>query len=205
VYLSDIVSRVELNKKSRAVEIFHSIPEQVKKGNKRFKYSEVAKNASYRTHWDSILYLYQMGWLFTIFKAGPLNLPLLDNRLDENFKLCVRDIGCLVGQLDDGDVEYLYEPLVIQKNILLENCVAELLVKRGLRMFYSEDGQHRFLIAQNKERKIGLSFDDSNTLRKMNKLVDKGLLDEAYDLVVEPLYKDRSGIHLPLYDLMFVE
>jgi len=205
VYLSDIVSRVELNKKSRAVEIFHSIPKQIRNGNKRFKYSEVAKNASYRTHWESILFLYQMGWLFTIFKAGPLNLPLLDNRQDDNFKLCVRDNGCLVGQLDDGDVEYLYEPLVIQKNILLENCVAELLVKRGLRMFYSEDGQHRFLIAQNKDRKIGLCFDDSNTLRRMNKLVDKGLLDEAYDLIVEPLNKDRSGIHLPLYNLMFVE
>ncbi len=205
VYLSDIMSRVELNKKSRAVDIFHSIPMQVRKGNKKFKYSEISHQASYRTYWESISNLYEYGWLFTIFKVNMLDMPLIEHRLKGNFKLCVRDIGCLVGQLDEGDVEYLSEPFTIQKNILLENSVADILVKRGLRMFYMEEGKHTFLVTTINNRKIGLSFDNTNTLRYMNRLVDQGKLDVAYDLIVEPFYKDKSGLHIPLYNLMFIE
>lgn len=205
IYLSDIVSRIDLNKRSRAVEIFHAIPDQVRKGNKKFKYSEVSNKASYRSHWDSILQLYEYGWLFTIFKVDNLTMPLIDNHLKGNFKLCVRDIGCLVGQLDDGDVEYMHEPFTIQKNILLENVVADECVKRGLRMFFMENGKHHFFVSTNKGRKIGLSFDDTNTLRHMQRLVIQGQLDVAYDLVVEQLYRDKSGLHLPMYALMFIE
>jgi hypothetical protein len=102
-------------------------------------------------------------------------------------------------------VEYLNEPLTIQKNILLENVVADVLAKRGLRMYYMEDGNHYFFVSTNNNRKIGLSFDDSKSLKYMNRLVSEGQLDAAYDLVVDPLYKDKNGIHIPLYSLIFVE
>lgn len=204
-YLSEITSRLDINKKTRAIEIFHSVPEQVRKGNKKFKYTEISSNASYRTHWESVEKLYELGWLFTIFKVDTLDMPLVDNHLKSNFKLCVRDIGCLAGQLDDGDVEYLNESLTIQKNKLLENVVADVLVKRGLRMFYMEENNHYFFVSTNNNRKIGLSFDDSKSLKYMNRLVSEGQLDAAYDLVVDPLYKDKNGIHIPLYSLIFVE
>jgi len=204
-YLSDITSRIDLNRKVRALEIFHAIPEQVRKGNKKFKYTEISDNASYRTHWESVEKLYELGWLFTIFKVNNLVMPLVDNYSRNNFKLCVRDIGCLVGQLDDQDVEYLNEPLAIQKNILLENVVADILAKRGLRMYYMDDGRHYFFVSTKNNRKIAFSFDDSKSLKYMNRLVSEGELDVAYDLTVEPLYKDKYGLHIPLYSLIFVE
>lgn len=205
IYLSDIVSKIDINKKIRSVEIFHAIPKQVRKGNKKFKYKEISNKASYRTHWEIVELLYELGWLFTIFKIESLDLPIFENRLKGNFKLCTRDIGCLVGQLDDGDVEYLNDPLSIQKNILLENTVADICVKRGLRMYYMDEGVHTFFMATNQDRKIGMSFDNSKTLRYMNRLVSEGQLDAAYDLTVEPLYKDKYGLHIPLYSLIFVE
>lgn len=205
VYLSGIMAWTDQKKKSKLNDIFHSIPEQVKRGNKKFKYSEISSTASYRTHWDSILKLYEYGWLFTIFKVDNLNMPLLDNHQRGNFKLCVRDIGLLAGQCEDSDLEYLKDPLTIQKNILLENSVADALVKRGLRMYYMEEGKYTFFVATNKDRKIGISFDDSSTLRFMNRLVLQGQLDCAYDLIVEATYKDKNGVHIPLYNLMFIE
>lgn len=204
-YLSDITSRIDLNKKVRALEIFHAIPDQVRKGNKKFKYTEISDNASYRTHWESVEKIYELGWLFTIFKVNTLVMPLVDNYSRNSFKLCVRDIGCLVGQLDDQDVEYLNEPLAIQKNILLENVVADILAKRGLRMYYMDDGNHYFFVSTKNNRKIAFSFDDSKSLKFMNRLVSKGELDVAYDLTVEPLYKDKYGLHIPLYSLIFIE
>jgi uncharacterized protein len=204
-YLSEITSRIDLNRKVRALEIFHAIPEQVRKGNKKFRYTEISSSSSYRTHWESVERLYELGWLFTIFKVNTLDMPLVDNYSRNSFKLCVRDIGCLVGQLDDGDVEYLNEPLAIQKNILLENVVADILAKRGLRMFYMEEGNHYFFVCTKNNRKIALSFDDSLSLKYMNRLVSEGELDGAYDLTVEPLYKDKYGLHIPLYSLIFLE
>lgn len=205
VYLSEIMAWTDQKKKSKINDIFHTIPEQVRRGNKKFKYSEINGSASYRTHWESILKLYEYGWLFTIFKVDSLEGPLLDNHQRGNFKLCIRDVGLLAGQLDDSDLEYLSHPLTIQKNILLENSVADVLVKRGLRMYYMEEGKYTFFVVTNKERKIGLSFDDSNTLRYMNRLVLHGQLDVAYDLIVEPTHKDKNGMHVSLYNLMFIE
>jgi len=205
VYLRELLAWTDQKKKARIADIFHSIPEQVKRGNKKFRYSEISSSASYRTHWDSVLKLYEYGWLFTIFKVDNLDMPLIDNHQKGNFKLCVRDIGLLAGQCEDSDLEYLNEPLTIQKNILLENSVADALVKRGLRMYYMEEGKNMFFVVTNKDRKIGISFDDSSALRYMNRLVFHGQLDCAYDLIVEPTVKDKNGIHIPLYNLMFVE
>ncbi len=205
VYLSEIMAWTDQKKKMKINDIFHSLPDQVKRGNKKFKYTDITGSASYRTHWDSVLKLYEYGWLYTIFKVDSLDVPLLDNHQKGNFKLCVRDVGLLAGQLEDADLEYLNNPLTIQKNILLENSVADVLVKRGLRMYYMEEGKYTFFIATNKNRKIGLSFDDSNSLRYMNRLVLHGQLDAVYDLIVEPTHKDKNGIHIPLYNLMFIE
>lgn len=205
VYLSEIMAWTDQKKKSKINDVFQTIPEQVRHGNKKFKYSDISSSASYRTHWESILKLYEYGWLFTIFKVDTLDGPLLDNHQRGNFKLCIRDVGLLAGQLDDSDLEYLSHPLTIQKNILLENSVADVLVKRGLRMYYMEEGKYTFFVVTNKERKIGLSFDDSNTLRYMNRLVLHGQLDVAYDLIVEPTHKDKNGMHVSLYNLIFIE
>lgn len=205
VYLSEIMAWTDQKKKSKINDIFHTIPEQVRRGNKKFKYSDISSSASYRTHWDSIHKLYEYGWLFSIYKLDNLNTPPFDNHQKGNFKLIVRDVGLLAGQLEDADLEYLKQPLTIQKNILLENSVADVLVKRGLRMYYMEEGKYTFFVVTNKERKIGFSFDDSNTLRYMNRLVLHGQLDVAYDLIVEPTRKDKNGMHVPLYNLMFIE
>ena len=205
VYLSEIMAWTDQKKKTKINDIFHSLPDQVRRSNKKFKYSDITGSASYRTHWESVLKLYEYGWLFTIFKVDNLDMPLIDNHQKGNFKLCVRDIGLLSGQLEDADLEYLNNPLTIQKNILLENSIADVLVKRGLRMYYMEEGKNTFFVVTNKNRKIGISFDDSNTLRSMNRLVLHGQLDVAYDLIVEPTHKDKNGMHVPLYNLMFIE
>lgn len=205
VYLSEIMAWTDQKKKIKINDIFNTIPIQVKKGNKKFKYSDISDSASYRTHWESIHKLYEYGWLYSIFKVDTLDMPLIDHHQRGNFKLCVRDVGLLAGQLEDSDLEYLKEPLTIQKNILLENSVADVLVKRGLRMYYMEEGKNLYFVVTNNNRKIGLSFDDPNALRMMNRLVLNGQLDIAYDLVVEPAYKDKNGMHIPLYNLMFIE
>lgn len=205
VYLSEIMAWTDQKKKTKINDIFSTIPKQVRKGNKKFKYSDISDSASYRTHWESIHKLYEYGWLYSIFKVDTFDMPLIDHHQRGNFKLCVRDVGLLAGQLEDSDLEYLKEPLTIQKNILLENSVADVLVKRGLRMYYMEEGKNLYFVVTNKNRKIGLSFDDPNALRLMNRLVLNGKLDIAYDLVVEPAYKDKNGIHIPLYNLIFIE
>lgn len=205
VYLGEIMYSIELKKKAKILEIFHALPEQVRRGNRKFKYSEISSSASYRTHWDSILSLYEFGWLFTIFKLDDLTLPLMEHHQKGNFKLCVRDIGLLTSQLEDADLEFLKGPLSIKNNILLENSVADVCVKRGFRMYYMEEGKSTFFVLTRGNRRIGLCFDDSKTLRKMKNLVLLGQLDEVYDLIVEPTYKNKDGMHVPLYTLMFIE
>ena len=111
----------------------------------------------------------------------------------------------MTSQLEDADLEFLKGPLSIKNNILLENSVADVCVKRGFRMYYMEEGKSTFFVLTRGNRRIGLCFDDSKTLRKMKNLVLLGQLDEVYDLIVEPTYKNKDGMHVPLYTLMFIE
>ncbi len=167
-------------------------------------YKEMDEKATHRNYFKSIRYIYRMGWAFVVYKLKSTNFPLVDNTRSDNFIFMIRDVGCLSGQLTEEDFVKYSDLNLIQHNPYLINGIADILVKRNIKLYYAEHGQHDFLVAMVGNQRIGLSHENVKTLRKMTRLVEQGLLDACYNLTTRPLMVDKVGIHLPLYHIMFI-
>lgn len=203
-YKSKMLMHVQPKERDRFIKLYASIPEQITKGNMRFMYKEMDEKATHRNSFKSIRYIYRMGWAFVLYKLKSTNFPLVENTRSDNFIFMIRDIGCLSGLLKEESVEQFCDLSLLQHNPFLINGVADILAKRNIKLYFAEHGQHDFLVAMVGNQRIGLSYEDVKTLRKMSRLVEQGLLDACYNLTTRPLMVDKVGIHLPLYHILFI-
>ena len=203
-YKSRMLMHVQPMERERFLKLYSSIPEQISRGNMRFMYKDMDEKATHRKYFKSIRYIYRMGWAFVLFKLKSTNFPLIENTRSDNFIFMIRDVGCLSGQLSEESVVQFSDLSLLRHNPYLINGVVDILVKRNIKLYYAEHGQHDFLVAMVGNQRIGLSYENVNTLRKMTRLVEQGLLDACYNLTTRPLMVDKVGIHLPLYHVLFI-
>ena len=93
-YLADMAKYTENTESIKNNKIYNSIPVQLGKENKKFKYSLVEKSARSREYENSV------DWLISsnmILKCQGINIPKspLKSNVEENFKLYLSDIGVL--------------------------------------------------------------------------------------------------------------
>lgn len=118
-------------------EVFHSIPQQLAKENKKFQFSVVKRNGDSRTYGFAIQYLEDYG---LIRKAK--NLTALDNPLSyfanaDQFKIYLCDTGLFVAMLDsEVPSALLAGEMGTGKGMIYENIFADCYAKKGLNLFY---------------------------------------------------------------------
>ncbi len=138
-YLADM-SKYTLNTESiKNSKIYNSIPSQLGKPNKKFKYSLVEKSARSREY-DTAL-----NWLISsnmIIKCQGVNTPKspLKANTEENFKVYLSDIGLLRVLANIEKNEILLNKNMLYKGILAENYVAQILYEKKRELFYWELG-----------------------------------------------------------------
>jgi predicted AAA+ superfamily ATPase len=88
--------------KPEAIKIsntWNAIPGQLAKENKKFKFSEISKNARARDYSESIQWLVDAGLVYQCFNIKTPKLPLSGYREDNIFKLYLLDTGLLGAML----------------------------------------------------------------------------------------------------------
>ena len=137
---------------ARIEEVFDSIPSQLAKENKKFQYSKLSerkgRSADYR---EAIQWLIDAGVVAQCFNLSSLEQPLEGNKIDNIFKLYMRDSGLFVAMLDKGTAgEILSGNLGIYKGAIYENIVADAFSKmaRNLYYYHKESGLEIDFIAK---------------------------------------------------------
>ncbi len=122
---------------ARIKEVFSSIPSQLAKENKKFQYSKIktkGRSADYR---EAIQWLIDAGIVAPCFNLSTLELPLEGNKIDNEFKLYMRDSGLFVAMLGKGTAgEVLSGNLGIYKGAIYENIIADAFSKAGRQLYY---------------------------------------------------------------------
>ena len=127
--------------KSEAIKIsntWNSIPGQLAKENKKFKFSEISKNARARDYSESIQWLVDAGLVYQCFNIKTPKLPLSGYREDNIFKLYLVDTGLL------GALLRLSPKTIVEGNQLFseyngaftENYVAQELIANSHKELY---------------------------------------------------------------------
>ncbi len=138
-YEDDIAKYAEGSEKSKARACFLSIPKHLSKDYKKFRYSLVTPSGSSRKYAGSLMWLYDAGIINFCYNLEIPQLPLEGNSRSDVFKVYMRDTGLLVAMLDEGTGEDIIDGnLGIYKGAIYENIIADILAKKGKKLYYFE-------------------------------------------------------------------
>lgn len=130
----ETINKVEL---TRIMDVYNSVTNQLAKENKKFKYSEINKNARAREYYDSIIWLKEFGLINICNNLSNLELPLDAYRINDEFKIYVADTGLFVAMLEKGTTNNILNgDLKIYKGAMFENIIADAFSKLGKNLYY---------------------------------------------------------------------
>lgn len=136
-YKTDMVKYAPAADKSRIRECFDSIPTQLAREYKKFVYSGVRPGARGRDYAGSIQWIEDAGIVVRCYNIETTELPLDGNRIQNEFKIYMADIGLLVSMLEDGTQASILEgDLYNYKGAIFENLVADIFGKMGRKLYY---------------------------------------------------------------------
>lgn len=205
-------------------QIFDAIPEELQKHERKFKLSSLRKNARFREYDDAIFWLddAMVANLCYNSTAPTIGLKLNMDRL--TFKCYLADTGLLISHaFDENGIvseeiykKLLFDKLEVNKGMLVENIVAQMLVASGHKLyFYSKTSREDssdtmeidFLLAKQQisnrhnispiEVKSGKNYTLSSLRKFKNKFSEQ--LDIPYVLHSGDLQEKEGILFLPLY------
>ena len=193
--------------------VWNSIPMQLAKDNKKFKYSEIKKNSRAKYYENAIQFLKDAGLVYNIYNINKFNIPLDSYKDVTCFKMYMLDVGLLsnMNHISSNIINTEKGILVEYKGSLAEQFVlSELLSYNFENVFYYTDETSRnqidFIIEENGyivpiEVKSGINLKSkslNNILLKYNikKAKRYSLADYKMNEIIEdiPIYLIQRNI-----------
>ncbi len=136
-YEDDMVKHAENSDKAYIKECFQSIPRQLAKENKKFRYSVVKKGSTAARYAGSLQWIEDAGIISRCYNLSITALPLDGNAEEDTFKVYMRDMGLFVSMLEDGtQYDILQGNLYAYKGAVFENLIADIFAKMGRKLYY---------------------------------------------------------------------
>lgn len=136
-YEDDMIKYAAENDKALIKECFQSIPKQLSKENKKFKYSLVKKGGTATKFQGSLQWIEEAGIISRCYNLDLPELPLDGNSIKEVFKVYMQDTGLFVSMLEDGtQYDILQGNLYGYKGAIFENLIADIFSKMGRKLYY---------------------------------------------------------------------
>ena len=222
LYRNDMYKRAS-NYGLKVEAIYDSIPDQLQRHDKKFRITALDENAKARDYNDAFLWLGDAMIANIAFNTTEPSVGLKLNRDTSTYKLYFLDTGLLLAHafdqrtivVDEIYKKILFDQLELNKGMLIENIVAQMLVAAGNKLFfysnYSRESEDRmeidFLITSpyitRKHNIIPLEVKSGKnyTLTSLNKFKNKysNFLSTPY-VIHTGDYKEENGvIYLPIY------
>lgn len=134
-YLADMSKYTENIEAIRNNKIYNSMPAQLGKENKKFKYSLVEKSARAREYDSSMEWLLSSNMLIKCQSVTSPKSPL-KAYAEDNFKIYLSDIGLLRVLSKININEIITNKNMLYKGVFIENYVAENLYSKYRELYY---------------------------------------------------------------------
>lgn len=155
-YADDISQHARGAEKVKVRACYDSIPRQLAKENKKFKYSEVEHKATARKYGDSVQWLRDANMAYLCRNTTIPTLPLKAYEKENEFKLYVADTGLLLAMFGFATKQALLNGNLkgFAKGGIYENFVAQTLAANGYTLHYykpNDSSELEFLIEKDGE------------------------------------------------------
>lgn len=137
-YNDDIVNHAKSVEKVKVRKCYDSIPKQLARENKKFKFGEVEKGSSARKYMDSIDWIHNANLAYICHNISEPVLPLKFSTKENEFKIYMHDVGLLLAMYGFETKKALLTNTLtgFAKGGIYENLVAGELIKKGYGLYY---------------------------------------------------------------------
>ena len=208
---------------TRVTRIFDEIPGQLQRHEKKFRLADLEKGAKMREYSNAFFWLSDAKIINCCYNSTAPNIGLRINEDRTTLKCYLGDTGLLVSMTFDEvgegikDVykKLLFDKLEVNKGMLIENIVAQMLRASGHKLYFyarsDSDAENRmeidFLVAERKITSrhnispIEVKSTAKYTLTSLRKCITKfgQYLSTPYVLHTKDIEVNDSIVYLPLY------
>ena len=123
--------------KLRAEACLDSLPSQLSRDYKKFKYSQVDVKGHSPEKADGLQYLVDLGLVYKSFNLREISTPLEANKIETEFKVFTADTGLLISMMEYGVAEKILNgELGAYKGAIAENMVACAMTDSEIPLYY---------------------------------------------------------------------
>lgn len=191
-------------------EVWQSIPFQLAKENKKFKYNDVRKKARASHFESSIEWLHQAGLIYLTYNISAPKLPISGYADRSKFKIFLLDTG-LLGALLDVSPQLIIQPNQLFKEYngaFVENFVAsELSVLFNRELYYWTSrgtSEVDFIISKNEAvLPIEVKSGTNRNLKSLQVYTEKYLPDKIIRTSPRNYHAKDNFVNLPLYAIFY--
>lgn len=208
-YRFDIAKHAKGTEKIKVRKCYDAIPKQLAKELTKFQYSIVEKGQTSKKYGGSVQWLKDSNLVNSCYNIHEPYLPLIANAYDEQFKLYINDTGLLCAMYGFEVKKAILENTIKgnAKGGIYENIIAEMLVKKGHKLYYykpDDSNELEFLIEKNASV-IPIEVKAGNTATKsLNRFIESYKPFIAYKLIDGNVGVDGVRLTLPHYMVMFI-
>ncbi len=211
-YKRDFSKYTERNQAIRISELWNSIPGQLARENKKFKYGEVRKGGRSSMFEQTIEWLRKAGLVNIVYNVPTPKIPVTAYADYSKFKVYLHDVGLLAAELNiTSDLIVTPGKIFNEFNgAFIENFVAQELTSHGYnQLFYwtsKSDAEVDFILESESnifpvEVKSGMN----RNLKSLRSYSDKYNPDKIFRLSPRNLIQSDNFINIPLYAVILLK
>lgn len=205
-YQRDFSKYTDRNQAIKTSELWNSIPRQLARENKKFKYSEVRKNARAITFEQTTEWLKKAGLIHMAYNLSNPKIPLKGYADQSKFKIYMHDTGLLAAMLNITS-DLIIDPTRIfseYNGAFIENYVAQELISYGNKdLFYwtsRSDAEVDFLLQyKNQVIPVEVKSGTSRNIKSLRSYENKYNPEVLFRISPRNLMQSGNFINFPLY------
>lgn len=189
----------------RIEQIWHSLPRQLTRENKKFLFGLVKEGARAREYELALKWLQDSGLVYQIFNVTKPALPLKSYIDDKAFKIYAHDVGLLgaLSELHPQTLLYGSDIFVEFKGALTEQYVLQEIIPHCNPYYWakSKSSQEVDFLIQNQNSILPLETKSEENLKakSLKTFMEEQKITHAYKLSAKPYCKQQNITNLPLY------
>ena len=202
VYKKEIALNTNLIDISRGLEVMDSLPEQLKKENKKFQYGLMGPGKRAKEYESTIQYLVNNQLVYRSYKVSMIKSPLSSCKETDSFKLYTCDDGLLYSMLHLNSKQFYTDESI--REVLYENHIAKTLVEGGYTLYYyqSEGKAEVNFVVQNRMGQIipiELTIKTNAKAKSLSVLMKKFTVPQAYRITENNFATKKDVRYIPIY------
>ncbi|MBQ6633884.1 MAG: ATP-binding protein [Ruminococcus sp.] len=208
-YADDISQHAKGSEKVKVRSCYDSIPRQLARENKKFKYSEIEKKATARKFGDSIQWLSDASMVNICLNTTTPQLPLKAYEKDNEFKVYMNDTGLLMALYGFTTKQALLNNKLkgAAKGGIYENLVAQMLIQRGYSLHYykpDDNSELEFVIEKDMEiAPVEVKAGNTATV-SLDRFIERFGSANAYKVAGSNVGINGVKLTIPHYMVMFL-